>query len=267
MICPKCGYQEVDGAECPQCGIVLARYRPAGKAAKHGFHHGSGSLPTQTGTFRRLYRVLRWIILAGLILVVFLVLRSSPPPRILATPEAAKRAQAKIEEFRSSLGNGTERRLTMDEAELNGWLSENLALKKPINETSEYESGSESLTDQEIPESEDRVSGRESLEQIQSSIRDVKIELLDDSLRIYARFDLHGMDLSLELEGQPEIRDGYLRLEPTRGKLGSLPLMAGTLRNAADRLFDSPKNREKFKLPPEIEDVRIEQGQLIVLFH
>ena len=263
MICPKCGYQEVEGSECPRCGIVLARYRPAGKATNSGLPADTGPIPTQIGLFKRLYRVLRWIILAGLILVVSLMLSSSPPPPILVTPEATKRAEAKIEEFQSSLGRGVEHRLTMDEAELNGWLSENLALKKSVESPSALPTDSEPLTDREM--TADQNSEEETLEQIQSSVRDVKIDLLDDSLRVYARFDFHGMELSLELEGKPMVRDGYLRLEPTRGKLGSLPLMAGTLKNATDRLFESPKNKEKFKLPPEIEDVRIEQGQLLVL--
>jgi hypothetical protein len=73
------------------------------------------------------------------------------------------------------------------------------------------------------------------------------------------------MDLSLELEGKPVIRDGYIMLESSGGKLGSLPMMAGTLKSATDRLFNSPQNREKFKLPPDIQDVRIEQGQLIII--
>jgi hypothetical protein len=84
-------------------------------------------------------------------------------------------------------------------------------------------------------------------------------------LRIYAVFDFHGVDLSLELEGPLVVRDGYIKLEPTGGKLGSLPLMAGTLQSVTDRLFDSPENKEKFRLPPQIQDIRVEHGQLVVL--
>jgi hypothetical protein len=73
------------------------------------------------------------------------------------------------------------------------------------------------------------------------------------------------MDFSLELEGTPVVRNGYLKLEPIRGKIGSLPLMAGALKSATDRLFDSPQNREKFRLPPEIEDIRVEQAQLVII--
>jgi hypothetical protein len=37
------------------------------------------------------------------------------------------------------------------------------------------------------------------------------------------------------------------------------------LRSAADRLFSSPENKEKFKLPPYIQDVRVENGNMVVL--
>jgi len=77
-------------------------------------------------------------------------------------------------------------------------------------------------------------------------------------------FDFHGKDLSLQLEGKLVMQGGYLRLIPTGGKLGSLPLPQATLESAAQRLFDAPENREKFRLPPHIRDIRVERGELIV---
>jgi len=259
MICPKCGYQSAEETECPRCGIVFSRYRSGGKGAASSIDSGAGAPPPRVGPFRRFYRIFRWVALAGLILVVYLLLRTSPPPQIEATQESAKRAEMKIAEFRTSLGRGVPQVLAMNEAELNGWLQSNLAMQN---------SGGENTVPSDAPESTpdpDALADDATLEQVQSSVRDVKIELLEDALCIYAQFALHGMDLSLELEGQPVVRNGYLRLKPIRGKLGSLPLMAGTLKSATDRLFDSPQNREKFRLPPEIEDVRVEQGQLVVV--
>jgi hypothetical protein len=32
------------------------------------------------------------------------------------------------------------------------------------------------------------------------------------------------------------------------------------------RMMDSPENREKLKLPPEITDLRIENGELLATF-
>ena len=109
-------------------------------------------------------------------------------------------------------------------------MNANLALNKPAEPpfTNTHEQGSSiSSTNTEIAQngSEDPT-----LEKVKSSIRDVKVELLEDSICVYAIFELHGMELSLEIEGRILVQDGYLRLEPTRGKLGSLPLLAGTLR-------------------------------------
>ena len=225
----------------------------------------AGTTQKAIGPFRKFYRVFRWASLAGLIIVLFLMLRPSPPPRIAPTLEAAKRAEAKIEEFQSSAGQGTEQRLEMDESELNGWLGDNLALKRPEGSIPARPKTPESLIDLAKTATGGQPAGGEALEQAQSSVRDVRIELLEDSLRIYTLFDFHGMDLSLELEGQLAIHEGYLKLEPTAGKLGSLPLMAGTIKSVTDRLFEAPGNKEKFKLPPNIQDIRIEQGRLVII--
>ncbi len=95
-------------------------------------------------------------------------------------------------------------------------------------------------------------------------MRDLKIELFEDSLRAYVAMDFYGKKMSLELEGRLMVKDGYLRLEPTAGKLGSLPLLPGTLESAARRLFDSPENREKFRVPPAIVDIQVKHGNLTV---
>jgi hypothetical protein len=255
MICPKCEYQNAEGTECPRCGIVFSRYRSEGKGA--ALSKESATPPPRLSPLRRFYRIFRWLALAGLILVVYLLLRTSPPPQIEATRESAKRAEMKIAEFRTSLGRGAPQVLAMNEAELNGWLQTNLAMQKRANEIAAPSDAPQSTAD--------TLADEETLEQIQSSVRDVKIDLMEDSLCVYAQFALHGMDLSLELEGTPVVRNGYLKLEPIRGKIGSLPLMAGALKSATDRLFDSPQNREKFRLPPEIEDIRVEQAQLVII--
>jgi len=53
---------------------------------------------------------------------------------------------------------------------------------------------------------------------------------------------------------------------PVAGKLGSLPLPQATLDAAVDKLMSSPENREKLKLPSDISDVHIENGQAVVSY-
>jgi hypothetical protein len=105
------------------------------------------------------------------------------------------------------------------------------------------------------------------LEEMQSNVRDVRVQLVGDKVAAYLLFDFHGKDLTLTLEGTLHVVDGYLRLQPTGGALGSLPIPQTTMDNAVRRLFDSPENKEKFRMPPEISDVRVEGGQIRIFYN
>src|SRR6266850_2027579 len=102
------------------------------------------------------------------------------------------------------------------------------------------------------------------VEQMRSNVRDVKVQLIDDRVKAYVVFDVHGKDMTLQLEGRLGAQNGYLHFEPLSGQIGSLPIPQSTLESAVHRLMDSPENREKLKLPSEISDLRIENGEVVV---
>ena len=106
----------------------------------------------------------------------------------------------------------------------------------------------------------------EQVEQVRSSVRDVKVELIDDRVRAYVVFDVHGKDMTLQLEGRLAAAKGYLRFEPVSGQLGSLPIPQSTLETAVQKMMDSPENRDKLKLPAEISGLRIENGELLATY-
>jgi hypothetical protein len=202
------------------------------------------------GAFERVgkvYRVLRWVILAGLLLVLFLLMRKADPPQVRADAQAAVRVETKMAELQQAVDAGQSYTLTLDEAEVNSFLQSNLALKT--------ESGSAPATSEPT------------LEEVQSTVRDVRVGLVDDRVRAYVVFDFHGKDMSLTLEGRLRVVDGYLILEPTGGMLGSLPLPQATLDNAVKRLLESPENKEKLRLPAEIRDIRVTNGQLEIQYN
>jgi hypothetical protein len=104
------------------------------------------------------------------------------------------------------------------------------------------------------------------LEQVQSSVKDVDIDMDGDMVKAYVTFDFHGKDLALELDGHVGTQDGYLKFEPVAGKLGSLPLPQSTLQAAVGKMMDSPENREKLRLPPDVSNIEISNGQAIVSY-
>ena len=63
----------------------------------------SSSPPVPTEPLNVFYRVFRWVMLAGTVVVVMLVLRQTPPPRIESDPEAGRRVVSKIRELQKSL--------------------------------------------------------------------------------------------------------------------------------------------------------------------
>lgn len=240
MKCPKCGFEQDNAPECARCGLIFARFREA--APPYETRPGRSPL-------KRAFRIIRWGIPALAIIVILLVLKSSSPPEITTSPEAAARAEEKIETFQSSMARGEPDMLEIDQAELNGWLEQNLSWQQDDVETQLIEeSGSDAV-----------------FADAQARLRDLKVQLREETLVVYAVVDVYGKDVSLEIEGEILNRDGYLYLNAVGGKLGSLPLSEGMLRRLTDRVFTSPENREKFRLPSGIRDVRIKNGRLLVL--
>ena len=201
---------------------------------------------------KKFYKVFRWVVLIVLLVVILLVMRKAAPPQVQSDPQAAARVEAKMHQAEQAVESGESYTLEMDEAELNSMLQDNLMLK-----------GAEGATAQAAASAE----GQPTLEEVQSNVRDVRVHIGLDKVTAYVVFDFHGKDLSLTLEGALRVVDGYLRLEPTAGALGSLPIPQVTLDNAVKRLFDSPDNREKFRVPPHISDIRIEDGQIKVFYN
>jgi len=48
---------------------------------------------------------------------------------------------------------------------------------------------------------------------MRSNVRDVKVQLIEDRVRAYVVFDMHGKDVTLQLEGRLGSANGYLRFE------------------------------------------------------
>ena len=210
----------------------------------------------QTSLWRVIFRIVRWSTYAGAVLTLILVLHKTPPPPVETSPQAAARAEQKFEDVERAVANGQPATLRMDETELNSYLSSHLELSgnhaaKPAHTTDQQgTSDGAGRTPQDV-------------ERMRSNVRDVKIQLVEDRVKAYVVFDVHGKDLTLQLEGRLSAQDGYLNFEPVGGQIGSLPIPQSTLESAVRRLMESPENRDKLKLPPQIADLHVENGEVV----
>ena len=239
-ICPKCGFEQDEAEECGKCGLIFARYRVPVED-----HEEKGApAPSVVWPF---FRIARWIALAMSCVALVLVLRQAPAPVTRVDPDGARTMQEKIIESHAAMASGRAHSLKLEESEVNAWLGESLQFKPPprLGESGEANSSGEGS---------------------ESNVRDVKVTLVDDRVTAYLVFGFYGKDLSLSLEGRLLNEEGYLRLVPIRGKLGSLPIPTAALESAVSRVFNAPENREKFRLPDHVEDLRIEGGQIVVSY-
>jgi hypothetical protein len=231
--------------------------------------------------FKTAYRILHWGSIAFLVVALFLVFHKSTPPGVANDPTAAARVEQKFAAADQAKANGQPAQVQIDSTELNSYLNQNLQLAGstqaavPISGlppatqggTNASSSGSASANSNDAAAVAALNSGSDqSIEQVQSSVKDVKIDMDGDLVKAYVIFDYHGQDLSLELDGHLGAQDGYLKFVPVAGKLGSLPLPQSTLEAAVNKMMESPENREKLRLPADIGDVKVEDGQAVVSY-
>ncbi len=206
------------------------------------------------------FRCLRWSTYLAALVTLILILHKSPPPAVQTSPQAATRAEQKLEEVQQSVSQGQKATLRLDESELNSYLATHLDLAQNVAASSATPDASQVINSSGEPSAAD-------VDQVRSSVKDVKVQMEGDHVRAYVVFDLHGKDMTLELVGRLGSNDGYLKFDPISGQLGSLPIPQSTLQSAVDRLMNSPENRDKLKLPPDVSDMHIEDGQFVASYH
>lgn len=252
LTCPKCGCDQEEGPECLRCGIVFSKFKPPAQAVEKTPITGTETTtqPATPGLLSRMFRVLPWIFLAVTVGILLLILRQAPPLPVQTDPQAADRVAEKMAQLQMAVQSNQPHALTLNEAELNQWMRDNLA----IASTHQIQQAGIPIPTRSEP----------NVQEIQSALKDIRINLMGNQLRAYALFALYGKEISLQLDGTITTAGGYIRLQPTAGKLGSLPIPSSTLDSVVHQLFDSPNNRDKFQLPPQIKSVRVESNSLLI---
>jgi hypothetical protein len=224
--------------------------------------------------WRLIFRIVRWATYTGAGVTLALLLHNSPPPAVETNAQAAARVEQKFEQVQQAVSNGQPATVTMDQTELNSYLVSHLDIaSNPAASAPSPSAASSPSSSAPSPSPADAATSgtpvlagtsAEQIEQVRSAVKDVKVELIDDRVRAYVVFDLHGKDMTLQLEGKLGAEDGYLRFQPVAGQIGSLPIPQSALETAIRRMMESRENHEKLKLPPEISSLKIENGEVVV---
>lgn len=241
-------------------------------------------VPAKPNPWKLIFRVTRWSTYGFAVITILLIMRTAPPPHVETNPQAAARVEQKIDEAQQAAATGQGATLRMDQTELNSFLASHMDIASSksvlgdptngINPAGAANSGADASADssgQAGTNGAGDIAGpvgttAEQIDQVRSSVKDVKVELLDDRVRAYVIFDFHGKDMSLQLEGKLGASDGYLHFVPVSGQIGSLPIPQSTLEAAVQEMMESPENREKLRLPADMSDLRIENGQVVATY-
>lgn len=286
LTCPNCGYKQAAGDKCQKCSSLFAYYlqtelqgeatlksAPAPMRSQSAASQKSVA-PTSTAVpdakpvslWRTAYQILRWGTLAALIITIALILHKAAPPQVQVSPQAAASADAKFSKAEQAVASHEPYELTLDRTELNSYLNSNLQLSgsapSPAASPDPPAASQSALARGSDPRS--APPENPSIAEVQSSVRDVTVDLEGDLVKAYVVFDFHGKDLSLELDGRLSSADGYLQFEPVAGWLGSFALPQSALHSAVEKLMSSPENREKLRLPAGVNGIKVEDGQLII---
>jgi hypothetical protein len=219
----------------------------------------------KVSTLVLIFRIVRWTVYACALVLLILLLHKSAPPVVSTTPEAAARAEQKFQDVQQAVAQGQPATLHMSETELNSYLASHLVLPAAnanmpnAAPNAAPSAGADGALNAEQPTMDD-------IEQMRSNVKDVKVQLVDDHVRAYVVFDVHGKDMTLQLVGKLGADNGFLRFEPVRGQIGSLPIPQAVLEAAVRKMMESPENREKLKLPSDISNLKIENGEVVTQY-
>lgn len=230
----------------------------------------ASTMPTPSGhpaagpsTLVMIFRIVRWTVYGCALIVLILLLHKTAPPPVETSPEAAARVEQKFQDVQQAVSQGQPATLRMDETELNSYLASHLDLaggKAPSEAQNAAPNAMSGATPNSGQPSADDV------EQMRSNVKDVKVQLIDDRVRAYVVFDVHGKEMTLQLEGRLGADNGFLRFDPVSGQIGSLPIPQSTLEAAVHKMMESPENRDKLKLPSDISDLKIENGEVVARY-
>jgi len=202
----------------------------------------------------KVYKVPRWVVL--IILVVILGLLLTPPNRLPITPQSATILAKNASSFQNKLGEleqaheqgqqGEEVRLTSDEVGAALIVANSpTAATQPV--VADADGKPTNLTPEQVP------------------VKDPQVIFEGNEVKGQFSAHVYGKDMFVTLTGRLGAKDGYVTFNPTSFKIGSMPVPVSLVQAQLDKKFNEPEAREKLKLPDFVSDLKVENGELVIV--
>jgi hypothetical protein len=192
LICQNCGFHQNSGTICQKCRLPFFG-RPSATGTENRLTLPPPDPTVGPGIFRRLYRIATYVSLVLLIVAILLILHKSRPPQVTADPQAAQQAESKIQASESAAASGQPEPLHLDSSEVNSLLHQDLVLAPQSATATPSGESNPQAPPQPAPTP---AAPDPTLQDVQSSVKDVQVTMHDDRVEAYVVFNVHGEDLS-----------------------------------------------------------------------
>jgi uncharacterized protein YpmS len=201
------------------------------------------------------FKLVRWVLLAVLVIVVLAMLKKPvPPPALNHAPPADPVASATS--FDEKLNN-------LEKAHAGGYPAEVHLTGDELNSAFQRSQG-------ELPQTATAPLGHAepatppSQSEGPPQVKSMQFAMQGNDIIGQFVVERYGMDIYVTLSGQLSSKDGYVDLKPTLFKVGDLNVPISWVDSTLQSKLADPENREKLKLPPFVSDIRVENGELVI---
>jgi uncharacterized protein YpmS len=209
------------------------------------------------------FKTIRWALLAVLIIAVMLMLKKPVPPATFSqiSPDVAAASatsfDTKVNELERARQGGypAEVRLTSDEL--------NSAFQRSQGQLPSEAPPSTTGAPPEPPRSAQASATQP--EEGPPQVKSMQFAMVGDQVVGQFVVPRYGVDIYVTLAGKLSSQDGYVGLKPTLFKVGDLNVPISWVDSTLQTKLADPENREKLKLPPFVSDIRVENGELVIV--
>jgi hypothetical protein len=209
------------------------------------------------------FKTIRWTVLAALIIVVMLMLKKPVPPApfIQVAPEvtaaSATSFDSKLNELERARQSGYAAEVRLSSAELNSAFQRSQG-QLPQNAPS----SPDNMPAAALPSSP---APSQPIDEAPPQVKSMQFTMLGDQVIGQFVVQRYGMDIYVTLAGKLSSQDGYVGLKPSLFKVGDLNVPISWVDSTLQSKLADPENREKLKLPSFVSDIRVENGELVIV--
>ena len=197
----------------------------------------------------KIYRVVRWFFLAAAVITIGLMLqhpkrlvsRQAPAAQIVANASSFQSKLSDLEQAHQSGQTGVEARITSDE------VAAAFAASNPQ------------------PSQTAALSSQTGISADQAPLKDEQVVFDGDQVKSQFTTQVAGKDVIVTLSGRVGSKDGYVDFVPTSFQIGSMPVPISVVQEQVQKKLSDPATHEQLKLPEFVSDLRIENGQLVIV--